>query len=134
MSLSCCLQVTDFSNFYLEKQTKKNKRLSLDHRDYRHSLNMYFQYMTLFLFVIYLFSFFLGGGGIKITLLSNSISVHKTDKNKSIKPKSNCSKRNHKQIKHSKYTISCYIMPSLYIILSLKWPLWSNNFSRQNPS
>ena len=78
---------------------------------------------TIFICYLFIFIFFFGGGGIKITLLSNSISVHKTDKNKSIKPKSNCSKRNHKQIKHSKYTISCYIMPSLYIILSLKWPL-----------
>lgn len=124
MSLSCSLQVTDFSHFYLEKQTKKNKRLSLDHRDYRHSLiHVLPVHDTIFICYLFIFIFFFWGGGIKITLLSNSISVHKTDKNKSIKPKSNCSKRNHKQIKHSKYTISCYIMPSLYIILSLIWPL-----------
>ena len=139
MSLSCFLQVTDFSNFYLEKQTKNTEtsvfgpqRLPAFTNTCTSSTWHYFY----FLFIYFHFFFFKGGGGLKITLLSNSISIslHKTDKNISIKPKSNCSRRNHKQntalvrysqqLHHAKFVHHSFF----------KWPLWSNNFSRQNAS
>ena len=64
MSLSCSLQVIDFSNFYLEKETKQ-KGLSLDHSDYWHLLVLPVHDTIFTLFSIYLFHFifFWGGGG-----------------------------------------------------------------------
>ena len=61
MSLSCSLQVIDFSNFYLEKETKL-KGLSLDHSDYWHLLILPVHDTIFTLFSIYLFNLFFGGG------------------------------------------------------------------------
>ena len=66
-----------FLKFLFRKTKNKHKCLSLDHRDYCHSLiHVLLLHDTIFIFY---FHFFLGGvGGIKITLLSNSISIINT--------------------------------------------------------
>ena len=76
-----------FLKFLFTKTKNKQQCLSLDHRDYHHSLiHVLLVHDTIFIFYLFIFIFFWGGGGIKITLLSNSISIINTkDRQKYIK-------------------------------------------------
>ena len=132
MSLLCSLQVTDFSNFYLEKQKQTEMSVFGPQRIPAFTNTCTSSIWHYFYFLFIYFHFFLAGE-IKITLLSNSISIINTkDRQKYIKSRKAIAQneiinktqqvRYNQLLHHAKFVHHSFF----------KWSLWSNNFSKQN--